>query len=269
MVLVAHAAEQLDGQDVRVAVDDAAHDERAPLRAQARQLAQARDEMLEDPDVAREPGEVRRAEPPVGRRHEAEGRDTVDADVPDGADARHRALAQGARRLHDAIRDAPREIVLEERPALTHDVPVALPANQARRSGDERVVPDRDIREDGERPCHEHERDHHEQHRQSGRQRSLAIGGFHQRHEPADEEWNHGIEQRHGEARREHGRVPALRLLYEVPIERAEPFGWRADVPARRRGNVEVDDLHGRVSARLEPLPRRFGSAGDAPAAAR
>ena len=44
-VLVAHAAEQLHRQDVRVAVDDAAHDERAPFGAHARELAQPRHEV--------------------------------------------------------------------------------------------------------------------------------------------------------------------------------------------------------------------------------
>ena len=95
-----------------------------------------------------------------------------------------------------------------------------------------------------------------EQHRHRGRQRGLTVGRLHQRHEAADEQRNDGVEQRDGEARAEHGRVPALRLLDEVPVERDEPFRRRADRRARSHGNVEIDDLHGKCAAQPEPLPR-------------
>jgi hypothetical protein len=44
------------------------------------------------------------------------------------------------RGLHHAVGDAAGEVVLEERPALAHHVPVALPADQAGDAGDHRVV---------------------------------------------------------------------------------------------------------------------------------
>jgi hypothetical protein len=98
-----------------------------------------------------------------------------------------RALAQRARRLHDAIRDAPREVVLKERPALPHDVPVALPANEARRAGNQCVVAYRHVDEDGERPHDEHEPQHSGEHGQLGEERLLALRRLHERDEPADE----------------------------------------------------------------------------------
>src|SRR5881392_3562758 len=61
----------------------------------------------------------------------------------------------------------------------------------------------------------------------SGRTKSTsaviaASIGRHQRDEPADDQRDHGVEQRDTEAREEHPRVPALRLADEVPIERGE-----------------------------------------------
>ena len=243
-VLVAHAAEELHRQNVRVAVDDAAHDERAPFGAHARELAELRHEVPKDQHVAHEPREDRNPEPPVGDGEPRERRHAIDADVPDRTDARHRALAQRARRLHDTIRDTAGKVVLKERPALTHDMPMALPADEARRARDQGVVTDRDVREDRERPNDEHERHHCEQQRQLRHQRRLPLRRLHQRHEPADEQRNDGIEEGNGEACGEHGRVPALRLPNEVPVERNQSFGRTSGWRTRGRGNVEVDDLH-------------------------
>ena len=123
--------------------------------------------------------------------------------------------------------------------------------------GIKRVVTDRDVREDRERPHDEHERHHCEQQRQRRRQRRLPVRRLHQRHEPADEQRNDGIEQRNGEACGEHGRVPALRLPNEVPVERDQSFGRSAGWRTRGCGNVEVDDLHGSVPGQLAPpLPQ-------------
>ena len=49
------------------------------------------------------------------------------------------------RGLHHAVGDAPGEVVLEERPALPHHVPVALPADQAGDAGHQHGVADRHV----------------------------------------------------------------------------------------------------------------------------
>ena len=55
-------------------------------------------------------------------------------------------------------------------------------------------------------------------------ERRLPVGRFHQRHQPADEERDHRVDQRHREAGGEHGRVPALGLPHEVPVEGDQPL---------------------------------------------
>jgi hypothetical protein len=218
-VLVGEMGEELHRLDVGVAVDHPRHDERAPLGAFACQLAQLRHEVAQEHDIAREPQQRRHPEAPVGDGQEGESGYAVDRDVPDRADARHRALAQRVRGLHHAVGDAPGEVVLEERPALPHHVPVALPADEARRPGYQRVVPDRDVGEDGERAHEQHERHHAREQRPLLRERLLPVGRFHERDQPADEQRDHRVEERHREAGGEHGPVPALGLPHEVPVE--------------------------------------------------
>ena len=53
-------------------------------------------------------------------------------------DRQHDALAQRRAGLHDAGGDAAGEIVLEERPALPHDMPMVLPAHQVGQARHER-----------------------------------------------------------------------------------------------------------------------------------
>jgi hypothetical protein len=127
------------------------------------------------------------------------------------------------------------EVVLEERPALAHDVPVALPADQAGGAGDDRVVADRDIGEHHQRTDDEDERHHADEQRPLVVQCCLAVDRFHEGHQLADEHRDHRVDQRHREAGDEHQRVPALRLADEVPVEReqsgrrrARPGGGRA-----------------------------------------
>ena len=56
-------------------------------------------------------------------------------------------------------------------------------------------------------------------------ERGLAIGRLHQRDEPADQERDHGVEERNAEARGEHRRVPALGLTDEVPMKPGSACG--------------------------------------------
>ena len=96
---------------------------------------------------------------------------------------------------------------------------------------------DGDVGQNGERPREEHERHHAGEHRPLRGERRLPVGRLHQRHEPPDEERNDGVEQRHREARGEHGGVPALGLAHEVPIECDERLRRLARPGARRASN--------------------------------
>ena len=66
----------------------------------------------------------------------------VDRDVPDRGDGRGQRRAHRRAGLHHAVGNAAGEIVLKERPALAHDVPVRLPADQAGERRRDRLVGD-------------------------------------------------------------------------------------------------------------------------------
>ena len=240
-IFISEAGEELDRKNVRVAVDHARHHDRAHFRARARQVAHLRHEVPQEREIPGEPHRYRQTEPPVRQRHQAPGAHAIDADVEHRADARHGALAQRVRRGHHAVGDAAGEIVLEERPALPDHVPVALPADERGRARYERVVPDRDVDQQHQRPHDEHQRHHADEQRPLALERRHAIGRFHQRHEAPDEERNHRIEQRHRQARREHRREPAFGLLDEMPIELEQPGRRRAGRGARGPVNTTLE----------------------------
>ena len=96
-----------------------------------RALAHARHEINEQRRVAAKPQQQRQREPAIRRRRERDRGRAVHEDVPDRGDGRGQRRAHRRAGLHDAIGNAAGEIVLKERPALPHHVPVRLPANEA------------------------------------------------------------------------------------------------------------------------------------------
>ena len=151
-VFLARAGEQLHGQDVGVAVDDAAGQHRARLptspwsgracAARTRAAARGSRRTTARP-AARATGSA--------RAEQQQRAGAVDQDVPDAGDQRDDGLADRRAGLHHAVGDAAGEIVLEERPGLAHHVPVVLPADAVRHVGGDRLVGEQVLRRDRER----------------------------------------------------------------------------------------------------------------------
>ena len=72
-------------------------------------------------------------------------------------------------------------------------------------------------------------------------ERVQAIGRLHQRHQPPDEERDHRVEQRHGEARGEHRGEPGFCLPDEMPVESDEAGRRRIRSRARRPVDATVE----------------------------
>ena len=179
--------------------------------------------MAQEEDVPREPQHRRDSQAPVGHRHQYQRTQPIDRDVPDGANARHHGLAQGIAGLHDAVGNPSREIVLEERPALPHDVPVTLPPDEAGHPRYHGVVAHQTVSEQGEWPTEQNNGRHAHQHRRGGAESGDAVAGLHQRHQLADEHGDQRVDQSHRKARDEHRGIQSARLADEMPIEREEP----------------------------------------------
>ena len=184
------------------------------------------------------------------------------------ADARDDALAQRVAGLHHAVGDAAGEVVLEERPALPHHVPVALPADEARHARHHGVVAHQAVGSSA-----------------SGRPMSTssampssigsaawnaarAVGGLHQRDELADEDRDRGVDQRDGEAGRRTSRAYRPRgLADEVPVE-GEEAGRRGGAGDERGADAAFEESeHGRqekTAHRVDEARRVSTAARDA-----
>ena len=223
-VLVAQPCEELQGQDVGVAVDDAPDHERACLRGPLRAVAQPRYDDPQHHRIGREPERDRQHQQHVDPAEQRQGRDAVDRDAPDGRDAGDSALPHRGARFHDARRDTAGKIVLEEGPALAHDMPMALPAHHVGDVDHDPGVRDQVLGRDGGRPREQH----HERHRgQKGAVESeerLARRRRDGAHEPPDEPGHGSVEHRYREARREEGCEQQTGLPDEVPVEARETF---------------------------------------------
>ena len=226
----ASAREQLDREDVGVAVDHARHDERAHLRARLRagRACAARS------SAGRRRSRRTTAASAAPRRQSASAISTSARDAVDARCTRPRGCSPSRSR---AARCAVCITRLAMRPAksfwkngqlwrttcqwLCQRIRLVAPGMSALWRIATSASSD-------ERPHEQHQRDHAGEHRPLRAERRLPVGRFHQRHQPADEERDHRVEQRHREAGGEHGRVPALRLPHEVPVEGDQPLRRRA-----------------------------------------
>jgi hypothetical protein len=128
-VLLARACEQLDREDIGVAVDDAPREHRATLGHLLGAIAHARHENVHQQEVAAEPERHGNCQHRIrGREQDERGR-AVHHDVPDASQERDDGLADRGTGLHHPVSDAAGKVMLKERLGLPHNVPVVLPAD--------------------------------------------------------------------------------------------------------------------------------------------
>jgi hypothetical protein len=118
---------------------------------------------------------------------------------------------------------------------------VALPAHEIGDARQQHVLPDGDVGENDDRPDHEDQHDHADQYRRVLRDRGVTIGEFHQRHQPADEDGDHHVDQRNCQARREYSQIPPAGLPHEVPVERQQPGGRNAGTGGGRATDAGLE----------------------------
>ncbi len=247
VVFVARPREQLDGEDVGVAVDDAADQRGARLRVDLGAVAHARHEIPEQRDIAGEPAEDRQREPGVGGcRHDDRG-DAVDQHVPERGDRGDQRLAHRRAGLHHAVGDAAGEIVLEERPALPHHVPVRLPADQAGERRRNRLVGDEIAQQGDDRARDQHHQRHAGEPRPGLGEEPVGRNRGHQRDDAAHEPGHRAVGERDEELDHEQGDEQPFRLAGEMPKE--------GEQPGRR---LRVLRNGGRLQIALEGLEHEF-----------
>ena len=113
-VLAFGMREQLHGQDVGVAVDDAARQRRARIGNDGGALDEPGNEVPDHGDKSSEPRQERPEQPRVELEENDRRADPIDRDEPQRIDDLHHGLAQRGAVLDDLVRNPAREVVLEE-----------------------------------------------------------------------------------------------------------------------------------------------------------
>ena len=125
--------------------------------------------------------------------------------------------------LHHAIGNAAGEIVLKERPALPHHVPMRLPADQPGERRGDGLVGD-EVARQGHRRAHDQDDDRHaEQPRPAFGQEAIGRRLGHHGDDAAHEPRHRAVGQRDEQFDHEQRREQPLRLAGKVPQERNEP----------------------------------------------
>ena len=193
-------------------------------------IAQPRHEMPQQHRVAAEPQHHRDRQPHVigGQQHDRRRCRRRGCTRPRWSPRRRSRAGPGrsARRGGDAAG----EVVLEEGPALPHDVPVALPADQVGEAGDDGLVGDQVLQGQRRRPqrragssamptsC-----------RHASRSNASGIAARHQRDDAAHEDRDRGVEHSDDKAGGEERQDQPPHLPRIMPVERAQPRrrrGW-------------------------------------------
>ena len=239
LVLFGRAREQLDGEDVGVAVDDAPHQGRARYRADFRALAHVRHEIEQHRGVAGKPQQDRQRQPAVGRGGERDGGSAIDQNVPDRGDGRGQRRAHRRPGLHHAVGNPAGEVVLKERPALAHHVPMRLPANEAGERRGDRLIGD-EVADQRHRRPHDHHHDRHaEQPGPALAEKPVGRRLGHHGDDAAHEPRHRAVGERDAKFHHEQGREQPLGLTGKVP-QKADQSGRRLGIFRRRRRRQEL-----------------------------
>ena len=144
-------------------------------------------------------------------------RHAVDQNVPDRGDGRGQRRAHRRPGLHDAVGNAAGEIVLKERPALPHHVPMRLPADHAGERRRDRLVGDQIARQRHRRPRDQHDDRHADEPRPAVRRGTVGRRLRHHGDDAAHEPRHRAVGQRHQHLDDEQRGEQPFRLPGKVP----------------------------------------------------
>ena len=167
--------EQLHRLDVGVAVDDAPGHRRAGVGLFLTDLAEARDEIFQQHQIADQPDGERHRQAPVGGADDHQHAQEVDDDVVEHVDELDDAFAHGKRGLHQLGGDAAGELVLVEGHRLLEQIAMHLPANAHGIVAHHRLLVEQRMEPHGPGQHEKHDEGHARQLPLLGLQEGLAV----------------------------------------------------------------------------------------------
>ena len=223
--LLLAVGEQLEGGDVAVAVDHPAHQLRARRRGRGRARLDARHEVAQQQAVAENPQTQRQYQAQVGFGEQVQRAAGIHQHVPQGVDHLHGRVAQGRAGLHDALGDAPGEVVLEEVQALPEHVAVVLPAHQVGQARGDRLIGQQIMQAEHQGTDQQHHRQHPQQLALVAVEEVAARGGLGHVDQLAEEVEQRHLDQGGEEADHQHGEQQRPGLDQVVGVEGQDALG--------------------------------------------
>jgi hypothetical protein len=251
--LLAVAGEELDGEDVGVAVDDAADEGRAGIGDLERARPGAGHEVGREPRIGQDPDQHGQDQPRADRAEQAHRRDGEDRDVEQRVDDHDREFAHRDPDLRHPVGEAPGEVGLEVRQGVAQGVEVRAPADEPGGLRHHELVRDRLVRPGEERPDHQDQGGGEHQAGAMVAPQGLRARPGQDVDEPAHQQVERGLDAAGGERRHEQHRE---RLAHRPQVEPGE---------ARHRAGRTLGLVEGRegIDAALEPVEEHAGSRED------
>ncbi len=162
-VLALGVREKLDGENVSIAVDDAAEQHGPCLGGIGRALADARHEPGDDAHIGGKPDKQRDRETQVRRPEQSERAQPLHGNEHGGVAELQDRIAHRRRRLHQFVGHPAREVVLKETQALAQHVPVRLPAHPRLERRREHLALGQLVSHKNDRPGDQHDERHPQQ----------------------------------------------------------------------------------------------------------
>jgi tRNA (cytidine/uridine-2'-O-)-methyltransferase len=232
------AGKQLHGQDVGVAVDDAADEGGALLRHPQGALLSLRHEVAHEHHVADHPQQHRQREPEAHRGERDENHDRVGRDEHHDVEGLDRHVPERGPDLGDAVREASGEIALEVGERVAERIQVRAPADAVGELGHHHLVDHALVDDVGDGAEDE------EQHRDRDQERAVLLPQVAGRRageeidEPADAEQQHGFHRGEHEGGEQHDAEITPHVAQIERHEAPELVGRRAPL-VERRENVD------------------------------
>ncbi len=219
-VLAFGMGEQLDGQNVGVAIDDPPDQQRARFRKSSRPFDQLRHKEPDHGQEAREPSQKRHEQARVELEEDHSGAGPINRDVPKRVHGLDHRLPHRAAGLHDLVGDPAREVVLEERQALPQDVTVLLPAHHVHDIGVGSLIDEHRVHAERQGPGHHGDERHPKQRPAMQLEEFGGVrGSFGEIHDLADKSVKRDLDERSQHAKQHDERIDPPNGPQIVPVK--------------------------------------------------
>ncbi|MNL14113.1 hypothetical protein D3C87_1350430 [compost metagenome] len=217
--------EELDRGDIGVAVDDPAGHQRTGIGLRLGNLAQARDEITQQPEITGQPDNKGQSQPRIAHEREDDRAGEIDDHVDGDVENLHDHFAHGKGGLHQLGANAACKLVLEIAHGLADEIAMRHPADALGKVAQQRLVDDHCVGHLQQRNDQQQEHAHAGQLPALVDEKGLAVGRAQPIDDRSHEAEQHDLERRDGSTQNGHGSQPALGAVAIVQTKGQQALG--------------------------------------------